>query len=565
MTRNSTTETASTAATASLVAERTAKLSTSDPETTSYARQPPKDYDRHLDDSVSAYWSRPILSSRRNVAVFWMLLVALCWLRAYVGLSPTFIYAHDAFVMLDGAWRMLHGQRPHVDFSSMIGPAAYIPTLIGLRISGNTATGFGYGQALTALLMGVWAYLLGRRLSDVPRVAYSLCIAVVAVSPTQLGISPFELSPAATYNRYGYALLGLVLLECYRAMSRADLVGGLSTGAVIATLAFLKLPYCLAGIVIVALLSKSARQTTARWAGLVLGFAAVGLAFMAYLGFRASVVWADLALTIAARHIDFVSLYNFNTIFLEGGLLFVLGAAGIEFLKSQDQADEAKALSSMVHVVVYTSLFLILCSYQQGELPLAAFVLVPLVDTMITHIGSAPAEKRALRGISIAGATVFVVVTLVPVVPMMAWDLLVRGIVSHPPTMDTPALRSFTTVGENAGYAPFVNDGLRLLQANLRPGEHVMSLDFSNPFSFGLGIPPAEGGATTIQFQSSFDDQNHVPPERLFGSSELVMLPTVFWDAGLKLSIPRIYGPYLSTHYHLVAESKFWQLYRRLE
>ena len=57
-------------------------------------------------------------------------------------------YSHDAFMVLDGAWRMLNGQRPHLDFNSMIGPAAYLPTVVGFRLASNTSAGFGYGQAL---------------------------------------------------------------------------------------------------------------------------------------------------------------------------------------------------------------------------------------------------------------------------------------------------------------------------------------------------------------------------------------------------------------------------------
>jgi hypothetical protein len=43
------------------------------------------------------------------------------------------------------------------------------------------------------------------------------------------------------------------------------------------------------------------------------------------------------------------------------------------------------------------------------------------------------------------------------------------------------------------------------------------------------------------------------------------MLPKAFSDGPLALAIPRMYGPYLNSHYHLVAESTFWQLYRRLK
>jgi hypothetical protein len=537
--------------------------SIADRESASSANELLKAQDGHLEDSMSAFWGRAILSSRRNVVIFWVSLITICWLRAYVGLTPTFIYSHDAFVMFDGAWRMLHGQRPHVDFSSVVGPAAYLPTLIGLKIAGNSATGFGYGQALTSFVLGTWAYFLGGRLSDVPRAAYSLCVTAVALSPTQLGLSPFELTPAMTYNRYGYALLGLVILECYRAQSRADLVGGLSTGAIISTLAFVKLPYCLAGIVMVALLSNPRMRTAQRLAGLAFGVAVVGFAFMAYMEFRVNSIFGDLALTVAARQIDYVGLYNFNMIFLEGGLLFVLGTGGVTYLESQNLADEAKALSCMVLVVIYCSLFLILCSHQQLELPLSLFVLVLIVDAMMTHdAGVMIAGISAVRRMSVAGTTIFVGITLFSLVLSLTWGAMLRRILPRR-FPDVPALRSFLPVREDLGYAHDLEDGFRLLNSNRRASEHVMSLDFSNPFSFGLGIPPAEGGATSLLYASTFDETHRLSPERLFGSSELVMVPRVFSDGSLTFSIPKIYGPYLAAHYQVAAESESWRLYRR--
>ena len=57
-------------------------------------------------------------------------------------------YTWDGFLVLDGAWRMLNGQRPHVDFNSIIGPAAYLPTVVGLVLASNTAAGFGYGAGV---------------------------------------------------------------------------------------------------------------------------------------------------------------------------------------------------------------------------------------------------------------------------------------------------------------------------------------------------------------------------------------------------------------------------------
>lgn len=158
--------------------------------------------------------------------------------RADVATYGSRCFSHDGFLVLDGAWRMLNGQRPHVDLNSNIGPAGFLPTVVGFLLASNTAAGFGYGQALMALLLGTWAYLLAGKLYQNPRVLYALCVAAIVVSPAQLGLSLFMLSPCMTYNRYCYGLLGLLLLECLHPVANSELIAGLSTGSVISILAF---------------------------------------------------------------------------------------------------------------------------------------------------------------------------------------------------------------------------------------------------------------------------------------------------------------------------------------
>ena len=48
----------------------------------------------------------------------------------------------------------------------------------------------------------------------------------------------------------------------------------------------------------------------------------------------------------------------------------------------------------------------------------------------------------------------------------------------------------------------------------------------------------------------------------MFGQASLVMVPVAPSEKGLLLSVPRIYGPYLAAHFHLIGESPGWRLYR---
>src|SRR5436309_1812916 len=108
-------------------------------------------------------WSSPVLDRPAVRAGVFIAVVLLCLARAYTGLSGIQVYTHDAFGALDGAWRLLNGQKPHADFYTPLGPLIYLLTAVGLRLSHGGAEGFGYSQALTGFVLGLWTYCLSRR------------------------------------------------------------------------------------------------------------------------------------------------------------------------------------------------------------------------------------------------------------------------------------------------------------------------------------------------------------------------------------------------------------------
>jgi hypothetical protein len=215
---------------------------------------------------------------------------------------------------------------------------------------------------------------------------------------------------------------------------------------------------------------------------------------------------------------------------------------------------------------------IILANYEQAGFPLASFVAVLILDQVATERNFYTARKsdtftsayRGLHGVAIllAGAMILV--------PLLASAMsLGKGVywkLAQAPAarkIDSPAMAGF--VPEETWYTDFVNDGLVLLRANRAPGETVMCLDFSNPFPFATQSRPAEGGATALQYLSTFNAFHKPSPEWLFGYANLVMVPKKYSDNTLTESIPRLYGPYLEQHFTQIAESAQWDLYRRKE
>src|SRR5450755_901484 len=245
----------------------------------------------------------------RPEVAFFAALAILCGVIAFIGAVPTKIYGHDIFIYLGNGWRIINGQRPHVDFTTPWGPVGFLISALGMTISRHSADGVGYGSALLALIVGAWCFLLGQnRLVFLPRAVVSLFLATLVSAPYSIGVSPFASSHAMIYNRYCYGLLGLILVECFTAHGgksggrEAGWFDGISTGSLLSLELFMKASYFFMGIALtgaIALLLRSFPRR--RILGMVLGFSLVSLCILAYLHFDVAAVVRDLQMAAGAR------------------------------------------------------------------------------------------------------------------------------------------------------------------------------------------------------------------------------------------------------------------------
>lgn len=128
-----------------------------------------------------AVWQHPKpLPPARLLIVFFAGLALICGTAAFIGAVPTKIYGHDIFVPLEFGWRVMNGQRPYLDFTSAFGPVLFLVSALGLTISHHSVDGIGYGSAIVALIVGAWAFFLGKnRLASSPLIVLACIIHVV--------------------------------------------------------------------------------------------------------------------------------------------------------------------------------------------------------------------------------------------------------------------------------------------------------------------------------------------------------------------------------------------------
>ncbi|HTS51479.1 MAG TPA: hypothetical protein VMH05_26205 [Bryobacteraceae bacterium] len=521
---------------------------------------------------MTAIWSKPSTRLADLCAVLLILLISA--VTAAIGAVHTRIFGHDIFIFLDAGWRVLNGQRPEINFNPSMGPLLSLLSAAGLKLAHNSPNGIGYMSALVGGIAGCWAYAISRRrMAAIPATLAGIVVALIATAPFPIGWPPNVLSHAMLYNRYGYALLGLVVLECFQP-GQSTLIGGVSTGVVSVALLFLKPSYCLVALGFAACSVVIEQRGLRRILGIAIGLSAAGLAMMAYLRFDFAAFGSDLRLMSAARSSS-LSLWNVRWSLFKG-----LG----DFLPLALLAVLASSLTLRLRPLLVTALvwiggaLLLATNAQPSGYPLNALLALLLVEqgrAAIARVSwNAPRFPKP--------ETVLILLGLICYAPIAIGDasgLAYALVDSHrnPPVArfhatplrnlilyDTPDGTDADQRSNGRAYVDYVNDGVDLIQRVSKPDQTVFTLDMVNPFPYALLRRPPEGGTPALAFNHTFNDQHKPSPKWLFGSADIVMVPkhpaSSEPDAA---ALFRNYLPAIQSKFTLCAESDWWKLYRR--
>jgi hypothetical protein len=532
-------------------------------------------------------WIRNFLTSPRPEGRCGLLLVVcglavICGAAAWIGAVPTHVCGHDTFFLLDNAWRAINGQRVHIDYSSPWGPLTFLVVALGLKLSGYTVDGIGYGSALFGLAVGTWGWTLTRhRLAPTPRLLVSFYLAALSVAPYPLGYGILSTSHAMVYNRYGYALTGLIVLECFAPHRRApaagaDRLAGFSSGAAAGLLLFLKISYFVAagGIVIGSLCLDGISRRRLR--GGIFGFALVATAMLVYLHGDLAAMLRDWQMAAGAKatnltaHI-FTSRLSHNVPYL---LLYAVGG----FLIRRDDTLGRNHCLLMGLVIVTADAFLMLTNQQPSQLPLSNLFAL-LVVSQVLEVGDT-ARPDAPGGSAAYGDAIVLIGALLF---LSQFGLDVAGLGFGATLKARPgnlaaierfreprlsALILYDDPGEPSSngriYTRYVNEGCALLRAQLQPGETVLTIDMMNPFPYALGERPPAGGIAAAAYRYTLSDAYHPSDDAFFGNADVVMVPKRpasppwFFDGFYHL-----YEHALHKRFRLVAETERWYLYHR--
>ena len=533
-----------------------------------------------------SFWQASGDGLLRRWYFFPVCLVAMCGTAVFIGAVPTRVFGHDIFFLLDNGWRVINGQRPHIDYASPWGPVSFLIVGLGLTVSRYTADGIGYGNALFGLLIGLWSYRLGRdRLEPTPHILMSLYLVGLVLAPYPLGRLFIYSSHAMVYNRYGYALLGLVMLESFhtvegRRREKEEWIGGVSSGAAAALALFLKISYFFGAALLIAGSASLRGLSRRRLLGMIFGFSLVAISLLAYLGFDIEAVLGDWIMAAGARS-ESVSLFELGRKFLVNTpyflLLLYLGIRGSSAVGTTQSRRRNIHLLHLAALVFATDILVIFGNQQETQLPLSIIFSLIVVNRVVACNRTMPeteAERhRYYCRVTLFAGGLFFLIQFAFEFSGIAYGALQKARIANLPSdvrFTEPRLVPLLLYdgpddpGNGSQYVAYVNNGIHFLEKNTLPHETVLTMDMINPFAYALGRSPALGGIAAAAYQYTLSDTHRPSDERFFGTADVVMVPKRPASPGLYFNgFYRIYEPALRDRFRLAAESDMWYLYRR--
>jgi hypothetical protein len=562
--------------------------------------------ERYTDHPLFSLLALDFKQSYRLFFSFLLLIsVGLSILLVGTGAAPMMSMPWDVIVHLDTAWRIINGQVPHADFFSFTGPLTFWLTAFGMRVASPSTASIVYGSVLLFLMITPWAWLIGQsRFSAGHAFLFSLMMGVLLVAPRPLGLAGLPIdgeirmtSYAMLYNRQGFVILSMLLVELfvpYRpSIVAKPIFSGLTSGALLALLFFGKITFFTIGILAILLYLILMRAPSVWLLACVCGVLLIYAFAHIFLSFNLGAFLTDIniisraqSLVVRLRPIRFTLSYSFFASFL---LLVV-----IPFLITEPKQDKNQELFFQKRQVWLPYLFivgagLLLCvsNAQQYDIPLFFVAGLIVLEYLLRAWQVASQEQRDRLNYKYILAALLII-------PFFAGGILVYDLgsiaysanwhrrklpdVAESQKLQSKTLADFivpedadTSISRNGNaltkeYPQEINDGIALLSKHIKKDSRVVTMDFSNPFSIALELPPPRGDSTCWHQNATFSRQAALPAEQVFQDANLVMIPKKYLPGsteGTELMI-ELYGDFVSKHFTEIEQSRFWRLLHRI-
>jgi hypothetical protein len=532
----------------------------------------------------------------------WAALALFCAFPLLMVTSPAVLVNDvplDIYVPLDGAWRVLHGQTPHLDFHTPVGLLYYESYGAAMALFGPTARVLIFVPAAFSLvLIGVVALSTRSRLPDGARALLCAYLGFIALSPMHLDDD--ALVHLASYNRFGWTLVtALLLLVCLppQDRSRRQEVGEIALAVLLLwVLFFLKITYFgLGGLaLLLALVFVSVNRRLALTAG-VLTWVGLGLAFG--VSELPSLYVTDLLSAIRSADPEWAQ-YNagrtpgFGKLVgdvLANGPLVVLAVLALPLTDRFKSVDADLSRDRLFALLV---MLLVLVVNVQSHDHHAPGLVVAVAVGLATTVRLDERRIGALLFVGLAlilGARMARDARAVVVHRWVSGDtertIAATGITGSPGAdlrylvQDGEETESALTYVVDGDIAPeiyvalnrpldgsdlrwMLDAGSDLIEAQGLARPKVFSFLFAAPFPYLLGTPPPAGGLSWYHASRTFGGDNPLDPAEQFADVDIVLVPRAFRTPTIRAMLIDL-QPTLDRDWRVASQTPLWTLYRR--
>lgn len=530
------------------------------------------------------------------ITVWWALPFAVLIISAGLQVSRgVYFHAfmHDMFVPLEGALHLIHGHLPHRDFASPIGALYfyihYLPTLVA-PLSTTTLIQANLLMAMIVAAVTLW---LGRqRLPLWGASVVALYLGMVASSPRQIGEPFLVITNNAAYNRFGWAIIGVLALiaACppLPRHRRSNLVDGLAVGTLLTALFLTKLTYFGAGVGIICVsLATTRRLADWRFPAAVLGVLAGVLGLVELTTGLIHLYLADVRMAAASSSDMLRPVFAMRLLtHTAWGTIAVLvvGVVG-EWDERKSRAWLPRTFLALATVLAGVAIGI--QNHPELENPLLPIAALIAGYPFLRPHGSgtpAPILQPATQTFRRACAVAFLGLAAIPLVQDAAavlWTTAAphaRGVkvdwLDRTPLADLALADVDPSAGPNRRAADVrgdvdliavIGNGADLLQRHLRGRRDaiVLPLTFSNPYPVLLGLPPVPHELAWWHVDRSFSLTTKPDGERMLAGVDYVMMPRRYSYLYNSQAMHQAYAPLLTRDFREVDRSADWILLAR--
>jgi hypothetical protein len=506
----------------------------------------------------------------RTFSLGWIVVTVgavLALVLALPGQTVTTKYVNDLFIFLDGAYRIVQGQVPNVDFQSSLGPLAFYVPALGYWLTGSLGAAMPVGMGLTTVGLAVLgAHLIASRMRAVTGIPLAMFLLLIAAVPLNPGEGIADLSFAMFYNRLGWAGLGLLLvmyLPPLQPQPRQPLLDAICATALVLFLLYMKASYGLvaAAFVLFMLSDRRARGWAAMaLVGIVAGMAAIELLWGGTVSYVADV---RLAAEVSGDLPDLQRLVTIALLNLADVAVYLVFAALLLVLRRRFRDFLFLGFCGATGILIIEQNFQIV-----GILTLAAGAAV-VAELLHGHWSSRGMNKGLHMGLPLLLAIMMLPVAVQNGLALALHTGLAMSDKGDPialPNYQSVRLVELTNEGQYRNFARYnrsLGDGATALAQLDTSIERVVVFDFVGPFTAGMGLVPAQGDSPWFHWGRTLDEDVYPAAEDILADAKIIMeakYPIEVWTAG---GMRRVYGPYLDENFTMEHESEDWRIYVR--